>query len=69
MLALARELLEQQQATVAQQQAKLAEKDFRMTVLTQKLASLRGIRYGKAAKCSPASSVPCLLFNMRKRLF
>src|SRR5471032_465063 len=42
-------LLEKVQALFAQQQAKLAEKDFKITALTHELAYYRRIRFGKAS--------------------
>ena len=38
------------QALFAQQQAKLAEKDFKITALTHELAYYRRIRFGKASE-------------------
>lgn len=43
-------LLAQVQALFAQQQAKLAEKDFKITALTHELAYYRRIRFGKASE-------------------
>ena len=43
-------LLGQVQAFFAQQQARLAEKDFKITVLTHELAYYRRIRFGKASE-------------------
>src|SRR5476649_1817837 len=43
-------LLAQVQALFAQQQARLAEKDFKITALTHELAYYRRIRFGKASE-------------------
>lgn len=43
-------LLAQVQALFAQQQAKLAEKDFKITALTHELAYYRRVRFGKASE-------------------
>ena len=43
-------LLAQVQALFAQQQVKLAEKDFKITALTHELAYYRRIRFGKASE-------------------
>lgn len=43
-------LLAQVRTLVAQQQAALAEKDFKITALTHELAYLRRVRYGKASE-------------------
>jgi len=50
MLAKVRALVEQQQTTLAQRQAQLAEQDFKITALTHELAYLKRIRYGKASE-------------------
>lgn len=49
MLAKVRALVEQP-TTLAQQQAQLAEKDFKITALTDELVYLKRIRYGKASE-------------------
>ena len=49
-LAQLRALFERQQATLTQQQALLAEKDFKISALTHELAYLKRIRYGKASE-------------------
>lgn len=43
-------LLAQVQALFAQQQARLAEKDFKITALAHELAYYRRIRFGKASE-------------------
>jgi transposase len=43
-------LFEQQQAKLAQRDAVLAEKDFKITALTHELAYYRRVRYGKASE-------------------
>lgn len=50
MLAQVRELIEQQQAA-------LAEKDFKITAFTHELAYLRRIRYGKASEVLASSGI------------
>ena len=50
MLAQVRALFERQQAELAQRDAQLAEKDFKITALTHELAYYRRVRFGKASE-------------------